>query len=289
MILASLPSPPFNSFLFGPLRIHVYGILMGLAVAMAYLVIVKRYVRNGGEQSVVERAAFWAALVGFMGARLAYVSTHLYRYRGDWLGVFKVWEGGLALFGGLTLGAAAAAFVMWRSDGKFVLMADAAAIGLPAAQAIGRWGNYFNQELFGTPSGLPWAVEIDPAHRPDQYLASATFHPTFLYESLWNLGIVLFLLWLGRRRRLRRGALFATYLVLYAAARFGLEMIRTDTTFRVLGISRNGWVALGAVLLGTGLLVAIHRPRGPVDSEVAVVTRGGAEDAPQTVLSDRDG
>lgn len=275
MILASIPSPPLNSFHLGPLQVHIYGILMGLAVATAYLVTVRRYVRFGGERSVVERAAFWAVVVGFAGARLAYVSTHLYRYRGDWLGVFKVWEGGLALFGGLTLGAAAAAFVMWRGKGRFVLMADAVAVGLPLAQAIGRWGNYFNQELFGTPSGLPWAVRIDPAHRPDRYLGSATFHPTFLYESLWNVGVVLLLLWLERRRQLRRGVLFATYLVLYAAARFGLEMIRTDTTFRLLGISRNGWVALGAMLLGAGLLVVIHRRWAPAPMNETVAAAAG--------------
>ena len=140
-------------------------------------------------------------------------------------------------------------------------MADAVAVGLPLAQAIGRWGNYFNQELFGTPTRLPWGLEIDAAHRPEQYAGSPTFHPTFLYESLWNVGVVIFLLWLERRRRLRRGILFATYLVLYAVARFGLELIRTDTTFRLLGISRNGWVALGAMLLGAGLLAVVHRQR----------------------------
>jgi prolipoprotein diacylglyceryl transferase len=291
MILASIPSPPLNSFHFGSLQIHIYGILMGLAVATAYLVTVRRYVRFGGDREVVERAAFWAVVGGFMGARLAYVSTHLYRYRGDWLGVFKVWEGGLALFGGLTLGAAAAAFVLWRSRGKFLLMADAAAVGLPLAQAIGRWGNYFNQELFGTPTRLPWGLEIDAAHRPAQYADSPTFHPTFLYESLWSVGVVLFLLWLERRRQLRRGTLFATYLVLYAAARFSLELIRTDTTFRLLGISRNGWVALGAMLLGAGLLAVVHRRPAPTSTgEEAVAAEGSAEEeASVPSLSRQDG
>ncbi len=290
MILASIPSPPFNSFHLGSLQIHIYGILMGLAVATAYLVTVRRYVRFGGNREVVERAAFWAVVVGFMGARLAYVSTHLYRYRGDWLGVFKLWEGGLALFGGLTLGAAAAALVMWRGKGRFVLMADAVAVGLPLAQAIGRWGNYFNQELFGTPTRLPWGLEIDAAHRPAQYAGSPTFHPTFLYESLWNVGVVFFLLWLERRRQLRRGTLFATYLVLYAAARFGLELIRTDTTFRLLGISRNGWVALGAMLLGAGLLVVVHRRPAPaLASEESVAGESTEGEASVPSLSHQDG
>ena len=284
MILASIPSPSFHSFHIGSVQVHIYGILMALAVAVAYVVIVKRYVRFGGQREAVERAAFWAVVVGFVGARLAYVSTHLYRFRGDPMGVLKLWEGGLALFGGLTFGAIAAAFVMWRAKGRFVLMADAAAVGLPAAQAIGRWGNYFNQELFGTPTRLPWGLEIDPSHRPAQYANSTTFHPTFLYESLWNIGVIVFLLWLERRRQLRRGTLFASYLVLYAGARFGLELIRTDTTFRFLGLSRNAWVALGVMLLGLGLLTVILRRRPipaetPVDLPTAAGNRGEAEAA----------
>ena len=268
MILASIPSPGFNVFHIGPLSIHIYGILMGVAVATSYILVVKRYVASGGDRRLVERAAFWAVVIGFSGARLGYVSTHLYRYRGDWLGVFKLWEGGIALFGGLVFGAGAAAFVMWRGKGKFLQMADAAAIALPAAQAIGRWGNYFNQELFGTPTNLPWGLRIDPANRPEKYLNSPTFHPTFLYEALWNVGIIVFLLWLERHYKLRRGVLFASYLALYAVARFGLELIRTDTTFRFLGLSRNAWVSLGAVLLALGLVAFVYRWR-PETAETA--------------------
>jgi prolipoprotein diacylglyceryl transferase len=258
-VLASIPSPSFNTFDIGPLTIHVYGVFMGIAVATAYIVTVSRYERFGGERRVAERAAFWAVVIGFVGARLAYVSTHTDRIGGDWLFPIKIWEGGIALFGGLTFGTLAVLWVLRRHGGDFPMFVDAIAIGLPAAQAIGRWGNYFNQELFGTPSGLPWAVEIDRAHRPAAYADSATFHPTFLYESLWNIGLVLLLLWLERRYDWRRGRLFTVYLALYGVMRFLLELIRTDTTFRFLGLSRNGWVALGVALGG---VILFWRMRG---------------------------
>lgn len=253
MIPASIPSPSFDDFQIGPLSIHVYGILMGLAVATAYLVTVIRYERFGGDRDLAERAGFWAVVIGFTGARIAYVSTHFSRYQDDLLGVFRLWEGGIALFGGLTAGAAAVFWVMYRSKGDFPLFADSIAVALPAAQAIGRWGNYFNQELFGTPSDLPWALEIEPANRPTDYATAETFHPTFLYESLYNLALIALLLWLERRLRWRRGRLFATYMALYGVARFLLELIRTDTTFRFLGLSRNGWVALAAVMVGAAV------------------------------------
>ncbi len=249
-VLGSIPSPSFNEFEIGPLTIHVYGILMGLAVATAYLITVTRYEKFGGERQTAERAAFWAVVIGFMGARLAYVSTHAARFEGDWLGVFRLWEGGLALFGGITFGTLAVIWVMRRSSGDFPTFLDAIAVGLPAAQAIGRWGNYFNQELFGTPTSLPWGLEIDAVHRPDDYLEAATFHPTFLYESMWNIGIVLFLLWIERRVGMRRGRLFTIYMVLYGVIRFLTELIRTDTTFRFWGLSRNAWVALGVGIAG---------------------------------------
>lgn len=267
MTPASIPSPSFDQFAIGSLSIHVYGILMGVAVATAYMVTVTRYERFGGDRRVAERAAFWAVVIGFAGARLAYVSTHLDRYQDDWLGVFKLWEGGIALFGGLTAGTLAAVWVLHRNGGSIPMFADAIAVGLPAAQAIGRWGNYFNQELFGTPSDLPWAVEIDPANRPAEYATAETFHPTFLYESLWNVGVVLFLLWIERRVSWRRGRLFTTYLVLYGLMRFLLELIRTDTTFRFLGLSRNGWVAMGVTILGAVLWWRLRGPRDELPAE----------------------
>jgi prolipoprotein diacylglyceryl transferase len=257
VFLSSIPSPSFNRIEIGPLDIHVYGILMGLAVATAFLVTVRRYDRFGGDRELAERASIWAVVLGFAGARLAYVSTHLDRFEGDWLGVFRLWEGGIALFGGLTFGTIAAIVVLRRHGGDVPMFADAIAVGLPAAQAIGRWGNYFNQELFGTPTGLPWGLEIEQARRPAEYLDAETFHPTFLYESLWNVGIIVALLVLERRVNLKRGTLFLLYAFAYAVIRFLTELIRTDTTFRFLGLSRNGWVSV-AVMIGAAAVLLVR-------------------------------
>jgi prolipoprotein diacylglyceryl transferase len=280
-MLASIPSPSFNTFEIGSLEIHIYGLTMALAVGTAYVVTVQRYAAAGGDRGTAERAGFWAVVLGFVGARLAYVSTHLDTYSDDWLGVFRLWEGGIALFGGLTFGTLTALFVLRRMSGDFPLFADSISVALPAAQAIGRWGNYFNQELFGRPTDLPWALEIDPENRPERYQDSATFHPTFLYEMLWNVGIIVFLLWLERKRKLRRGTLFALYWILYGFIRFLLELIRTDTTFRFLGISRNGWYSVLVVLVAGWFLWWLYRRR-PDDGATALGEdeREGAEPEP---------
>ncbi|NNC39395.1 MAG: prolipoprotein diacylglyceryl transferase [Acidimicrobiia bacterium] len=251
MILASIPSPSVNVIEIGPIDIHFYGILIGIGVIVAMVITERRYLRFGGDPKDVEKAAFWAVVIGFLGARMAYVSTHLSRFEGRWLHIFAIWEGGLAFFGGLTGGAIAAIWVMRRRGGNFPAFADAVAIGLPAAQAIGRFGNYFNQELFGTPTDLPWGLEIERRFRPAEYLDAETFHPTFLYEGLWNMGVILLLLTIEKRFQLKRGSILLAYFVAYGVGRFLMELLRTDTTFRVFGISRNGWVSVAIVIGGS--------------------------------------
>ena len=250
-LLAAIPSPSQNTINIGPLTIHFYGILIALGVIVAIVVSRQRYVRFGGLGTVFERVAIWGVVIGFLGARLGYVTTHTARFSGrPWAALF-IWEGGLALYGGILAGALTMIFLMRRWKGDVFALGDAVAIGIPLAQAIGRWGNYFNQELFGTPSDLPWAIIIDPAHRPAECLQFETFHPTFLYESLWNLLILVpIILILERKGKLAKGASFGMYIALYAVIRFLMELMRTDTTFRFLGISRNGWVSVGAVLFG---------------------------------------
>lgn len=250
--VAAIPSPSQNTIEIGPLTIHFYGILIALGVIVAIIVTRYRYVRFGGTAEVFERVAIWAVVIGFVGARLAYVSTHTARFEGRPWAVLFIWEGGLALYGGLVFGAAALIYFTHRWHGDVFALGDAIAIGLPLAQAIGRLGNYFNQELFGTPSDLPWAIIIDPARRPEGFEQFETFHPTFAYEALWNaLILVPTILWLERRGKLAKGASFGVYVVMYAAIRFATELLRTDTTFRFLGISRNGWVSVAAVIGGT--------------------------------------
>lgn len=253
-LLASIPSPPINDFHIGPLRVTFYGILVATGVALAWSITSRRFERRGGDPKLADRLLAWVVVIGFLGARLAYVSTHLSRFSGQWWKVIAIWEGGLALYGGLTAGALTFWVLSRRWDMSLPNLLDSLAPALPVAQAVGRWGNYFNQELFGTPTNLPWGLEIDPAHRPTAYPNAPTFHPTFLYESIWNLALAGFIVWLERRHPSLRGRLIGAYLAGYGLIRFLLELIRTDTTFRFLGLSRNGWVSLGAVIVGVAVL-----------------------------------
>lgn len=257
-MLASIPSPPSNTIPLGPLDLHFYGLLIGIGVILAVSITLNRYSQDAEERNMIERILVRAVIVGFIGARLAYVSTHLDRFEGEWWKVIAIWEGGLALFGGLTAGTLTAVWMIRRHKDDAWRLLDAAAVGIPVAQAVGRWGNYFNQELFGTPSDLPWAVEIEQRFRPEGYLDAPTFHPTFLYESLWNLVIVVpALLWVERRFRLPTGGLFFVYAGMYGVGRFALELIRTDTSFRLLGLSRNGWVSM-LVVVGTVIALTMR-------------------------------
>jgi prolipoprotein diacylglyceryl transferase len=292
-MLATLASPTRNVIEIGPLTIHFYGILIAIGVIVAVLVTKKRYEGFGGDGTMVERVAIWAVIVGFLGARLGYVTTHTHTFEGRPWAALYIWEGGLALYGGLLAGALTAIYLLHRWRGDLFSFADAAAVGIPLAQAIGRWGNYFNQELFGTPTDLPWGLAIAPGNRPDEYLQYDTFHPTFLYESLWNLVIVVpAILILERMGKLYKGASFALYVVLYGIGRFIMELLRTDTTFRFLGLSRNGWVSLLAVAGGLVALVWLQRrrepqevdpearPHGPEESVAAATDSNASEPVP---------
>jgi prolipoprotein diacylglyceryl transferase len=258
--LASIPSPSQNVIEIGPLTIHFYGILIAIGVIVAIIVSRHRYVRFGGSGETFERVAIWGVVIGFLGARLAYVSTHTHTFD-NWYEIFFIWEGGLALYGGLVAGTFTFILLLRKWGGDVFAVGDAVAVGVPLAQAIGRWGNYFNQELFGTPSTLPWAVEIDPAIAAAAgYPGFTTFHPTFLYESLWNLLILVpLILVLERRAKLAKSASFGLYVAGYAVIRFLMELMRTDTTFRFLGLSRNGWVSIGAFLFGVAWIIYAQR------------------------------
>lgn len=258
-MLASIPPPPITSLHLGPLRLTAFGLVVAIAVLVGVNVIRRRYERAGGDPELVDRVLFPAILAGFVGARLAYVATNTGRFQGRLLEVFAVWQGGLALFGGLTFGTLTAIWLVRRFEGDLGAFAGAAAVGVPLAQAIGRPADYFSQELYGTPSTLPWAVEVPERFRPAAYADATTFHPAFFYEALWSSVTVAVLLLLERRGVLRRGQLFLGYLVAYGLGRFALELLRTDTTFRLLGISRNGWVAAALVLGGIAGLVHVHR------------------------------
>ena len=258
--LASIPSPPFNDFNIGPLRITFYGIFVMAGVLVAWLIIRNRFVARGGDAETAERIVIRMVLFGFIGARLAYVSTHLSRFQDEWWKVIAIWEGGIAIYGGLTIGAIVIFIYAKKYGASLPDFFDSVAPAVPVAQAIGRFGNYFNQELFGTPTDLPWGLEIDPEFRPPQYAQFETFHPTFLYESILNTGLALLIIWMGNRFPSMRGRLIGVYLLGYGVIRFLMELIRTDTTYRLAGLSRNGWVSVGVMILG-GLVIWWKRIR----------------------------
>ncbi|MDK1017862.1 MAG: prolipoprotein diacylglyceryl transferase [Actinomycetota bacterium] len=250
-LFGAIPSPAQNVLEIGPLTIHFYGIFIAIGVIVAIVVARKRYERFGGSGELLESVAIWAVVIGFVGARVGYVVTHTHRFEGRPWAVFFIWEGGLAFYGGLLFGALIVIYLVNKRAGDVFGFADAAALGIPLAQGFGRWGNYFNQELFGTPSDLPWAIIINPARRPVGYEQFETFHPTFLYESMWNVLIIVpVVLWLEKRGRLAKGASIGVYIVMYSFIRFIMELLRTDTTFRLLGISRNGWISVAALVGG---------------------------------------
>ncbi len=282
-VLAYIPAPPIGGFHLGPLFFHFYGLVIAVGVLFAFWLARRRWRGTGRDPAEIEVPGIWAVVAGFIGARAAYVSTHTDKFAGHWLHVFAIWEGGLALYGGLTLGILTGIFVAWRRGLPVLEALDAAIPAIPLAQAFGRWGNYFNQELFGTPTKVPWALEVDRGARPAKYVNFSTFHPTFLYESLWDLLIVATLLWLSARRKLRTGSIVLCYLVMYAMGRFLLELIRTDTTFRVLGLSRNAWVSV-AVVLGAGAWL-YRRERGRPAAEEAGAGGGAGGREPATVAA----
>jgi prolipoprotein diacylglyceryl transferase len=263
-LVASIPSPPNNEISLGPFDIRYYGILVATGIFVAYFVTRRRYEAAGGDGDVADSVAFWGVLAGVVGARLAYVLGNLDTYLDDPARIVAIWQGGLAFFGGITAGAVVGILVARRQGAVMPDLYDAAAVGIPLGHAIGRWGNYFNQELYGFPTDLPWGLEIDPENRPARFAEEATFHPTFLYESLWNLATVGLLIVLDRRKVLARGHLFLVYLAMYATARFLLEFVRIDTEFRILGLSRNAIFAMLVAIGATATLIILERRRGRV-------------------------
>lgn len=269
-MLAAIPSPPDSTLDIGPLELHYYGIVIAIGVALAFGITRRRYERAGGDGELVDRVMVWTVLVGFLGARAGYVATHLDRFFGpdaplDPWQVIAIWEGGLAFFGGIAAGAVTALVLLRRYGQPVLPFFDAVAVAVPTAQAIGRLGNWFNQELFGGPTDLPWGLEIDPARRPAGFEQFETFHPTFLYEAILNLLVVALILRLERRREWRMGSIFLVYLACYGAIRFLMELLRTDEQIEWfgLGIRNNGWIALIVLVVSLVLLARRELGDGP--------------------------
>lgn len=272
MPAAFIPSPPTNGFHVGPLFVHAYGLAYVLAVITAVAITVRRWEAKGGSRELVYEVALWGFPVGLIGGRLYFLATSWNEVPPHWWGPFAVWKGGLGIWGGVAAGALAGLWRLRRHGANIAAFMDAAAPALLVAQAIGRIGNYFNQELFGGPTTLPWALEISPGHRPVGYAQNATFHPTFLYELIWNLLLAAALVWLGRHRRIRAPGLFALYVAGYSFARIGEELLRVDPAHHILGLRLNFYVASILCLAGIAWFVRTQRSR----VSARTVRRGGA-------------
>ena len=254
MTNASIPSPPISSFPLGPFTIHIYALTMLLALFVGGWITYVRYVRRGGDGDVALDAMFWAVPMGLVGARIYHVVTHPGDYFGagmDPWAVFKVWEGGMAVFGGIAFGALGAIIGLRLAGQRIGPFADSVAPALLVAQAIGRLGNYFNQELFGGPTDYPWGLEINDASLGAFGMEPGTLvQPLFLYEIIWNLAMAVLLTFLDSPIRFKSGQVMGLYLVMYGTGRAILETMRLDTSDRILGLRVNMFTALLVILLG---------------------------------------
>ncbi len=268
-LVASIPSPGSNTIGIGPLQLRVYGLAIAVGVVTAVTIAQRRWARRGGDPADISGLATGAVLAGLAGARLYHVLTDLDAYRGRWLLVFAVWEGGLGIPGGLLAGVLGGVWLARRRGLPAARLLDVVAPAIPVAQATGRLGNWFNQELFGRPTGLPWGLSIDPEHRPAGYATVATYHPTFLYEALWNLALAAALVAYERRRPGQPpGRLFALYVAGYATGRLWVEALRIDPATYLLGVRFNIW-ASAVALLAAGLWLARSRHLPPTAAEVS--------------------
>ena len=259
-VLASIPSPPTGVYHVGPLAIHMYGLMLLIAIAACIWLTGRRWVRWGGDWDLIFRVAIWGVVFGIVGARIYHDITSWNEdsaIHAHWYGPFAVWSGGLGVWGGIPFGVLAGAWVVRRSGNSVRLMMDAVAPGLLLAQGIGRWGNWWNQELYGKHTTLPWALEIHGKGALNEY------HPTFLYEFTWDLLGVLFLLWVDRRFKLRRPALFALYVAVYTAFRTFEETLRIDPSSHFLGQRLNFWVSLGCFVCSVAFFVWWQFVRSP--------------------------
>ncbi len=282
-MLASIPSPSNSSLELGPLTFRAYGLMIALGVLAAVWLVGRRFEDRGYSADHATGLAMWAVPAGLVGARLYHVATDWQRFQGQWFDALKIWEGGLGILGGVIGGFVGGWFYARKHDIEMPLILDVVAPALPLAQAIGRWGNWFNQELFGRPTTVPWALEIDAEHRPAEYADSETFHPTFLYESLWNLALVAVLLRIERTKRLKPMGLFFAYLAGYSTGRLWIEAMRIDTASKVLGLRVNLWVFAVVLILSLVMVARSWRSaeevNALVDSDEAVERAGGRHGA----------
>lgn len=246
-LLGYIPSPSSGIIRLGPLTIHLYGVTLLVAILLCVWLTSVRWRAAGGDTDLVVQVAVWGVVFGVIGARAYHDVTSWNEVPGPkWEGVFEIWKGGLGIWGGILFGTLAGVTVVRRAGASATAFMDATAPGLLVAQGIGRIGNWWNQELYGKPTTLPWGLKIDLAHRAGlatQYLNAKAYQPTFLYELLWDLAGAGLLIWLARRYRFRPPALFALYVAYYCFGRFFEELLRIDPSHHFLGLRINAWVS----------------------------------------------
>ncbi len=274
-MIGYIPSPSSSSLSIGPLQLHFYGLIIAVAVLIAAWVTQRRWASLGGFAGTIVPIGFWAVVAGLVGARLYSVATSWQQDTGgNFVQIFEIWNGGLGIWGGVSGGVLGGWLRARRMHVPLPPLLDVVAPALPLAQAIGRWGNYFNQELFGLPSKLPWAVRITNQaqlaaipHKYQTHLNAAgrylpgTFQPTFLYESIWDFAVFGLLLLIERKVKLRRGYLFGAYAALYTFGRFWTEYLRIDPAHRYLGLRFNDWTSVAVFAVSSAVLLLIGRPK----------------------------
>jgi len=264
-----IPSPPINSFHIGPLDVHFYALGYIIGITLAILITRRRWRALGGDPDLVNDIALWVVPAGIIGGRIYFDITTPDDIPHVWYGVFAVWSGGLGIWGGVGLAAVVGVWRLRRLGITAGPFANAIAPALLVAQAVGRIGNYFNKELFGKPTTLPWGLEIPYQYRvsggiPAQDLHFATFQPTFLYELIWDLALAAFLVWLGHHAKIKPWGLFALYVAGYSAFRIFEESVRIDSSEYFLGLRLNMYIAVTLTIAGLVWFVfAQRRPERP--------------------------
>lgn len=263
VLVSAFPAPPTDALHLGPLRVGFYGLMIGLGALLAVRLFGARLERlQAGTRDDAAMIATYALPAGVIGSRIYHVLTDWSSYAGRPLAALRFWEGGLGVWGGVAMGVLAGVLVARRRGLSGPLVVTAVTPALPLAQAFGRWGNWFNQELFGRPTTLPWGLELDVEKIPVGYSEATLFHPTFLYESLGCLLLVGGLLLLERRVALRPGRIFLVYVCGYALVRFPVESLRVDPAHVILGVRHGQWVALVLCVLSAAVLVLDARRTG---------------------------
>lgn len=267
--MTGIPSPPTGVWYLGPVPVRAYAIAILAGIVIGAWIAIRRYRARGGPEGALLDAVMWAVPFGIVGARIYHVLSSPDRYfgpDGNLALALRIWEGGLGIWGAIPAGALGAWISLRRAGLRFAPFADAMAPGVLVAQAVGRLGNYFNQELFGSPTTLPWGLQIDQEHLRAQgldYPDGTLFHPTFLYELLWSLAMAALLVYLDRKLRLRHGRVFWLYVALYTAGRLWIEMLRIDEAEEVLGLRLNVWTSILVLVVALAVFVIIGlRTRG---------------------------